>query len=129
MHFKDRFKNSEVTDDRKQLIADRWSNPDELTARINKGMNVDLAALQDWFGYCRFKYPSKFRGWTIAQFKDWNDRRIEELDGPTQMLSTAVARKRIWESTGKRMWNPDTKQLEPSQWNDANGDFELIPAK
>ena len=80
MSLKDRFKNNGVTDDRKQLIADRWSNPDELTARINKGMNVDLAALQDWFGYCRFKYPSIFRGWTIEQFKDWNEERIAALD-------------------------------------------------
>ena len=107
----------------------RNSNPNHVTSNLKHEIDVDLAALQDWYAYCRFKYPSKFRGWSIQQFKNWNDRRIEELDGPTQMLSTAVARKRIWESTGKRMWNPDTKQLEPSQWNDATGDFELIPAE
>ena len=73
----------------------RWdsADPDTITALAAASITIDLAAMQDWFGYCRFKYPSIFRGWTIEQFKNWNDERIAALDReyPPQTYDEALA--------------------------------------
>ena len=76
---------------RKNKVA--VSHPDTVTALAAASITIDLAAMQDWFGYCRFKYPSKFRGWTIEQFKNWNEERIAALDReyPVQTYDEALA--------------------------------------
>jgi len=63
---------------------DRWGSkdPDKLTKGLKGEIDVDLAALNDWFLYCKMKYPSFFRGWTIEQFKTWNELRIAALEAP-----------------------------------------------
>ena len=76
---------------RKNKVA--VSHPDTVTALAAASITIDLAALNDWFMYCRFKYPSIFRGWTIEQFKNWNDKRIAELElqPPAQTYDEALA--------------------------------------
>ena len=126
------YKYRQKPEQQRKSDPDRWNSvdPDAVTTLAQVSINMDLAALHDWFMQCKRQYPSVFRGWSIEQFKNWNDQRIADLidNKPGAALSTAETRKRMWERSGKRIWNPDTKQLEPSQWNDATGDFELIPA-
>ena len=73
----------------------RWdsADPDTITALAAASITIDLAALNDWFMYCRFKYPSIFRSWTVEQFKNWNDKRIAELElqPPPQTYDQALA--------------------------------------
>ena len=166
----------------KRSDPSRWdsADPDAVTKLAQSSINVDLAALQDWFYECKRQHPSIFRNWTIEQFKNWNDQRIADLVTPAEVTlpgakyagglqafyrppadvgtnpgavaeflerkrsdytgdqqdkigtpsqEVAMTRKYLWERNGKRMLNPATKQLEPSQWNNATGDFELIPAE
>ena len=121
---KDRFRNSNQSD------PSRWdsADPDTVAKIAQRSIDVDMAALYDWYWQCKRQYPGTFRGWTIEQFKNWNDSRIAALDEPAPVETTAQARKRIWEQAGKRMWNPETRKIESSRWNDASGDFELIPS-
>ena len=79
----------------KRSDPSRWdsADPDAVTKLAQSSINVDLAALQDWFAFCRLKYPSIFRGWTVEQFKNWNDERIAALDReyPAQTYDEALA--------------------------------------
>ena len=73
----------------------RWdsADPDTVTRLAEHGINADLAALNDWFYQCKRQYPSIFRGWTVEQFKNWNDKRIAELElqPPAQIYDQALA--------------------------------------
>ena len=77
------------------------SHPDTVTALAAASINIDLASLHDWFMYCKMKYPSTFRGWTIEQFKIWNDQRIAALNGPiptaevSEMSGTALMANKV----------------------------------
>ena len=88
MSYKDREKPKQ---NRHSNQADRWGSADRVTKNLLGEVNVDLAALQDWYAYCRFKYPGTFRNWSIEQFKDWNDRRIADLEIVMPPLSDKVA--------------------------------------
>ena len=88
MSYKDREKPKQ---NRHSTQADRWGSADRVTKNLLGEVNVDLAALQDWYAYCRFKYPGTFRNWTVEQFKDWNDRRIADLAIVAPPMSDKVA--------------------------------------
>ena len=81
----------------------RWDNPDTITNQTQQGLNIDLAALNDWFGYCRMKYPSTFRGWSIEEFKRWNELRIAELDRTPKPQTYEEAKAEIFGNCIKRI--------------------------
>jgi len=93
----------------------RWdsADPDTVTHLAQHSIDMDIAALNDWFMYCKSKYPSQFRHWTMTQFKNWNDQRIADLDIKLPAQTTAEALKeiegRVSGMAGK--WDPETKKL------------------
>ncbi len=112
-----------------QSDPSRWSSqdPDTVTTLAQNSIDVDTSALYDFYAVMRRQYPSIFRGWSIEQFKNWNDDRIAQLAINPPIETTAQARKRIWLANGKMIWNPETRRTEVGRWNESKGDFELIP--
>ena len=72
--------------------ADRWSSADPatVTALAKHSIDADLAAITDFFVHMRHIYPSMFRGWSLTQFKNWNDERILALADPEPVASDGL---------------------------------------
>ena len=62
----------------------RWNSADpaDVTKLAQRSIDVDMAALYDWYWQCKRMYPGVFQGWSIEQFKNWNDKRIADLIEP-----------------------------------------------
>ena len=112
-----------------QSDPSRWNSqtPETVTKLAQHSIDADLASLTDFFVSMRRIYPSIFSGWSLTQFKNWNDQRILELAERPPPETTSQARKRIWLANGKTIWNPETRRTEVGRWNESKGDFELIP--
>ena len=119
----DRFRSAGKSD------PSRWSSadPDTVTKLAEHRINIDLAELPDMYWYMRRQYPGVFQGWSIEQFKNWNDERILALATRPAPETTAQARKRMWQANGKMIWNPETRRTERGRWNEITGNSELIP--
>ena len=94
---KDRFRNSGQTD------PSRWNSadPNTVTELAKHSINADLAELTDFFVHMRRIYPSIFRGWSLTQFKNWNDQRILDLAIIPPIETTEQARARIQKNCGQ----------------------------
>ena len=75
----------------------QWNSqtPETVTKLAQHSIDADLASLNDFFCSMRRIYPSIFSGWSLTQFKNWNDQRILELAEKPPIEDTETARRRI----------------------------------
>ncbi len=106
--FPDRYNRPKIPLD--ATAADVRSIVDPIANEVEHDQN-DLI---DFYHYCRKRNRDFFHGMSLAEFKNWNDRRIAELEKQPPIETTDQARARI-EATVAGMagkWNPETKRLE-----------------
>ena len=75
----------------------RWSSadPDSVTKLAQHHIDADVAEINDFFWSMRRQYPGIFQGWSLTQFKNWNDERILALAEKPPIETTEQARARI----------------------------------
>lgn len=100
----------------------RWDSPDKLTANLGQEIQTDLADLADWFWYCKRNFPTTFRGWSMTQFKIWNEQRIAELETSQRNKDYGEALLELEKATGNRRWCPtDKKVISIDAWIEKHG--------